>query len=170
MNAELEFIARALIIGIGATAVLDLWSLLLQRLFGMPISDWSMVGRWFGHFPQGRFVHDNIRSAPPVPGETLIGWSAHYAIGIFYAVLLLGIWGLDWGRQPTLLPALVLALLTLAAPFFLMQPGMGAGIAASRTPNPAQARLKSLLNHSVFGVGLYVSAVLAAVLLRPAAV
>lgn len=170
MTSGSEFFVRALIIGIGATAVLDLWSILLKRLFAIPVSDWSMVGRWFGHFPQGRFVHDSIRAAPPIRGETLIGWSAHYAIGIFYAVLLLAIWGLEWAREPTLLPALIIALFTLAAPFFLMQPGMGAGIAASRTPNPAQARLRSLLNHSVFGVGLYASAVLAATLLRPAAV
>lgn len=168
MNPVFEFVVRALLIGLGATAVLDLWSILLKRLFGIPSSDWSMVGRWFGHFPRGQLVHDNIRAAPPVPGETLIGWTAHYAIGIFYAVLLLVIWGLEWAREPTLLPALILALVALAAPFFIMQPGMGAGIAASRTPNPAQARLRSLLNHSVFGVGLYASAVLAAMLLRPA--
>jgi Protein of unknown function (DUF2938) len=168
MNAGVEFIVRALLIGIGATAVLDLWSILLKRLFGIPPADWSMVGRWFGHFPRGQFVHDSIRAASPVRGETLIGWIAHYAIGILYAVLLLAIWGLDWARQPTLLPALILALLTLVAPFFIMQPGMGAGIAASRMPNPAQARLRSLLNHGVFGVGLYASAVLAAMLLRPA--
>ena len=37
-----------------------------------------------------------------------------------------------------------------------MQPGMGAGIAASRTPAPNKARLQSLLNHGVFGVGLYI--------------
>ena len=167
MNAGFEFIVRTLLIGVGATAVLDLWSILLNRLFGIPPSDWSMVGRWFGHFPQGRFVHNSIRAASPVRGETLIGWSAHYAIGIFYAVLLLAIWGLDWARQPTLLPALILALAALVAPFFIMQPGMGAGVAASRTPNPAQARLRSLLNHAVFGVGLYVSAFVAAMLLRP---
>ncbi|HEU5482784.1 MAG TPA: DUF2938 domain-containing protein [Sphingomicrobium sp.] len=168
MNPDFEFIVRALIIGIGATAVLDLWSIVLKRLFGIPSADWGMVGRWFGHFPQGRFVHDSIGAAAPVRGERLIGWSAHYAIGIFYAVLLLAIWGLDWARQPTLLPALILALVALVAPFFIMQPGMGAGIAASRTPNPTQARLRSVINHSVFGVGLYVSAVLAAMLLPPA--
>ena len=170
MSPSFEFIVRALLIGIGATAVLDLWNILLKRLFAIPAPDWGMVGRWFGHFRHGRFVHGNIRAASPVRGETLIGWSAHYAIGIFYAVLLLAIWGLDWARQPTLIPALVLALLTLAAPFFLMQPGMGAGIAASRMPNPGQARLRSLLNHSVFGIGLYASAALAAILLQPPAV
>lgn len=168
VNPGFEFIVRALLIGIGATAVLDLWSILLKRLFGNPPADWGMVGRWFGHFPRGRFVHDSIRAASPVRGERVIGWSAHYAIGIFYSVLLLAIWGLDRARQPTLLPALILALVALVAPFFIMQPGMGAGIAASRTPNPGQARLRSLLNHSVFGVGLYASAVLAARLFPPA--
>ena len=47
-----------------------------------------------------------------------------------------------------------------AAPFLLMQPGMGAGIAASRTPRPAIARVHSLLNHLAFGAGLYLSALL----------
>ena len=36
-----------------------------------------------------------------------------------------------------------------------MQPGMGAGIAASRTPRPAAARLHSLVTHAIFGIGLY---------------
>ena len=43
----------------------------------------------------------------------------------------------------------------MAAPFLLMQPGMGAGIAASRTPRPAAARLHSLVMHAMFGLGLY---------------
>ena len=33
--------------------------------------------------------------------------------------------------------------------------GMGAGIAASRTPTPWKNRLRSLLTHAVFGAGLY---------------
>jgi hypothetical protein len=55
--------------------------------------------------------------------------------------------------------ALVLgALLAVVFPFFIMQPSFGLGIAASRTPKPTQARLKSLATHTVFGVGLYVCA------------
>ncbi len=34
------------------------------------------------------------------------------------------------------------------------------GPAASRTPNPMQARVKSLATHTVFGAGLYLSALL----------
>jgi hypothetical protein len=112
-------------------------------------------------------MHDNIAEASPIPGEHIIGWSAHYAIGITWAALLLAIWGLDWARHPTPLPALIVGLVTLVAPFFIMQPGMGTGIAASKTPSPNVARLKSIVSHTVYGIGLYGSAVLSALLIRP---
>jgi len=126
-----------------------------------------MVGRWFGHLLGGRFVHEDIAKASLVRGEVAIGWTAHYAIGIVYATLLIAIKGPDWARHPTLLPALIFGLLTLVFPFFVMQPGMGAGVAASKTPNPNQARLRSILTHTVFGIGLYGSALLLALLIPP---
>jgi hypothetical protein len=45
-----------------------------------------------------------------------------------------------------------------------MQPDMGAGIAVSNTPKPNAARIRSLLSHAVFGLGLYVAASLLAIL------
>ena len=45
-----------------------------------------------------------------------------------------------------------------------MEPGMGAGIAASRTPRPAASRLQSLVTHTIFGIGLYAAARLTNVL------
>jgi cation transport ATPase len=96
--------------------------------------------------------------------ERVIGWSAHYAIGVFFAAALLAIWGLEWARRPTLAPALIISFLTLVATFFVMQPAMGAGIAASKTPRPNIARLRSIATHTVYGIGLYVSAWLRALL------
>ncbi|WP_287328869.1 DUF2938 family protein [Mesorhizobium sp.] len=74
----------------------------------------------------------------------------------------MGLWGLDWARDPTLLPALVLGMSTVVAPFFIMQPVFGAGIAASKTPSPSTARLRALMTHLSFGVGLYGAALLSA--------
>ena len=88
-------------------------------------------------------------------GERLIGWTAHYAIGIAFAATLLAIYGIEWACRPTLGPALLVGIGSVVAPFLLMQPGMGAGIAASRTANPAAARFQSLLTHTIFGLGLY---------------
>lgn len=166
MSEGLEIAVRAALIGTGATVVLDLWNAFLKRCFGVPSLNLGMIGRWFGHFPCGRFVHDNIAEASPIPGEGIIGWSAHYAIGITWAALLLAIWGLDWARHPTPVPPLIVGLVTLVAPFFIMQPGMGIGIAASKTPSPNAARLKSIVSHTVYGIGLYGSALLSTLLIR----
>lgn len=158
MSEALECVVRVALIGIGATVVFDLWAAFLRRFFGAPAANWGFVGRWFGHFPRGRFVHDSIAQAPAVRGERIIGWAAHYVIGVIFAALLVAICGLDWAQHPTPLPALIFGLVTVAVPFFVMQPAMGAGIAASRTPKPAQARLRSIAGHTVFGIGLYASA------------
>src|SRR5436309_3480664 len=166
MSEGLEIVVRAALIGTGGTLALDLWNAFLKRFFGVPSLNLGMLGRWFGHFPRGRFKHEIIAEASPIPGEHLIGWSAHYAIGITWAALLLAIWGLDWARHPTLLPAAIVGLVTLVAPFFIMQPGMGLGIAASKTPNPNAARLKSIASHMVYGIGLYGSALLSTLLIR----
>lgn len=117
--------------------------------------DYGLVGRWLAYVVRGRFRHNPVATSPPVRGERVIRWTAHYLIGIFFAVILLAIWGVEWARHPTIGPAQVVGIGSVAAPFLLMQPGMGAGIAASRTPRPAAARLRSLVTHGIFALGLY---------------
>jgi hypothetical protein len=159
-----EGIVRSVLIGADATALVGLWAIFQARAFGAPAPDWALVGRWFAGLPQGRFVRDNIETAPAIRGELAIGWVAHYVIGIAYAALLLSICGLTWARQPTLLPALSFGVVPVAAPFLIMQPRLGMGIAASRTPNPGVARLRSLTMHTLFGLGLCFSAWILALL------
>lgn len=151
----ITLITSTLITGIGATLIMDLWGLARQPLLGISSPDYGLVGRWLGHMRLGRFRHDAIGKATPVAGERVIGWTAHYLIGIAFAAALFAIWGHEWLEHPTPGPALITGLVTVAAPFLLMQPGMGAGIAASRTPNPGKARVQSLITHAVFGLGLY---------------
>lgn len=159
METELATnILGAIIVGIGATAVMDGWAIIQKRLFGVPSLDYRLVGRWIGHFPKGRFRHDGIGKAAPVRGEAVIGWAAHYAVGVAFAALLLIIWP-DWLRDPALLPALVIGIGSVVAPFFIMQPGLGAGFAASRTPKPWVSRFRSLVAHLSFAVGLFVAGV-----------
>jgi hypothetical protein len=161
----MEFLLRAALIGAGATLLIDLWAVALNRLFGVRSLDYALVGRWIGHMPRGRFRHDSIAQAAPVRGEGVIGWTAHYAIGVIFAAILLVTAGADWARQPTLLPALAVGIGSVVAPFFIMQPGLGLGVAGSKTPNPRLARMRSLMTHAVFGIGLYASAVIAAALI-----
>ena len=157
MPDALAYPVCAVLIGAGATALTDIWTAARKRLWGIAPPDYGLVGRWFGHLARGRFRHDSISASSPVRGERLTGWAAHYLIGIAFASILLAIWGIDWVRHPTIAPALIVGIARVAAPFLLMQPGMGAGIAASRTPNPTAARLRSILMHAIFGIGLYLA-------------
>jgi len=166
MDIPAQILLPVLVTGAGATLATDLWALARRRLLAVPLPDWGQVGRWLGHMPRGRFRHEAIRRATPVPGERALGWVAHYAIGVGFAGLLPLLAGAGWFAEPTPGPALAVGLGSVLAPFLLMQPGMGAGIAASRTPRPAAARLQSVLTHLVFGAGLYLSARVAGILLN----
>lgn len=124
--------------------------------------NFAFLGRWIGHLPQGRWFHESIAKTPPVRGELLLGWIAHYSIGISFAALLLAIVGLRWARSPTLVPALLVGLVTVLAPLLILQPALGAGIASWKTATPVFNSVKSLVTHTVFGVGLYLAARLTA--------
>ena len=153
----METVIRTVLIGAGATLVMDLWAALLRQ-FGIPSLNFAMLGRWIGHLPRGHFIHDSIVHAPPIHGELAIGWAAHYSIGIAFAGLLLALFGLEWAHAPTLWPALLIGLVTVAAPLFILQPALGLGIASLKTPAPSFNVLKSLVTHAVFGFGLYFAA------------
>jgi len=154
---------RIALIGIGATAVMDLWLALLKRL-GVTTQSFALIGRWIGHLLRGRIAHAAISKAEPIAGELAWGWLTHYAVGTAFAALLTVIAGRTWIGNPTLVPALAVGLLTVAAPLLIMQPAMGAGFFASKTPTPLKNCMRSLLNHSVFGLGLYLTATLIALI------
>lgn len=159
MTDNFELLATGVLIGIGGSALIDAWSFVLRRAFHVATLDYAMLGRWIGHLARGRFFHQRIASAGPIRGEGPLGWVAHYSIGIAFAFVLLGIWGLDWAREPTIVPPLVVGVGSVVAPWFVMQPALGAGIAGAKTANPRAGRLRNLSTHFVYGVGLYVSAV-----------
>jgi hypothetical protein len=146
--------------GVGATAFIDAWSWLRGRYLGVPATDFALVGRWIGHMPRGEFVQRPVSAAAPVRGEGVIGWAAHYLIGIAFAALLWLWMGTEWFAAPTPAPALLVGVATVLAPWLLLQPGMGAGLLARRAPRPWLVRFHSLLTHALFGLGLYASAVL----------
>lgn len=168
ISPVLEGVIRVIGIGAGATLVLDLWSLGLKRL-GVPVLDFALLGRWIGHMRFGRWGHDRIADAAPIKGETWMGWAAHYAVGVIFAAFLVSAYGTEWARRPSLEPAIVVGILTAAAPLFILQPALGSGIASSKTPRPLFNSLKTLANHAVFGIGLYLAACVMALLTPVAA-
>ena len=120
----MDYLTCTVVIGAGATAVMDLWTVVRARLFGLPMPDYAWLGRWLR-----------------LPHERVTGWAAHYLIGIAFAAVLLAIWGVEWASQPTLAPALIVGIGSVAAPFLI-----------------GKARLQSFVTHTVFGFGLYAAA------------
>lgn len=157
MPDGLDLLVRGIVIGVAASALMDLWSAALRRS-GVPTLDYRLLGRWIGYMPRGRVIHERIASSRPVPGERALGWLAHYTIGVTFALLLLAIWGRAWLESPTIGPAIAIGLGTVVAPWFIMQPAMGAGIAAARSPDPAATRMRNLGTHAIYGLGLYAAA------------
>lgn len=141
--------------GLGATLTFDLWGLFLKLTFQLAPSNICLVGRWLRYMPEGTFRHANIAQTLRRPAECALGWIAHYLIGMAFASTFVALVGAGWLQHPTLAPAVAFGLVTVVAPFFVMQPLMGLGLAASKAPNPTLARVRTLLNHLAFGAGLY---------------
>lgn len=153
----LTLLFQTLCLGIGATIVMDIW-LLILKIFKIPTLNFAFLGRWVGWIFQGKLIHQSIAQSPSITGEYLLGWIAHYSVGLIFAFSFLLISGSDWLIYPQFYSALLFGLVTVLIPFFIMQPAMGSGFASSKTPRPFLNCLKSLMNHSIFGCGLYLTA------------
>lgn len=152
-------VLKIIAIGIGATLLVDLWGY-VQSLFKIKSLDYRFVGRWIAGFPNGKFRHENIIKSPSIRGELLLGWTAHYLIGITFSFLLIILFGTNWIDKPEISSALSTGIISLLAPLFIMQPALGFGIGSSKLPNPNLRRFKSFLTHLIYGFGLYLSALL----------
>jgi hypothetical protein len=156
----LELVLPAAVIGGGATVLMDIWAIVLNKAFGVGLPRWGMVGRWVGHLRHGKIFHDDIGKAAPVANEVALGWAFHYAVGIAYGLILVAVAGAQWLASPTFLPAFILGMVTVGAGWFLLAPGMGAGWASSKMAQPMKVRGLNLLGHTVFAIGLYGTALL----------
>ncbi|MGU3629638.1 DUF2938 family protein [Comamonas sp. C24C] len=149
--------APALAVGIGATLLMDLWSEMLRRM-GVATLNYALLGRWCLHWRSGTWFHQSIGEASAAHGEKIIGWTVHYLIGILFAMTFLCIADPSWTEAPALVPALVFGAATVALPWFVLQPALGAGVASGKTPRPWRNRAVGLATHLVFGGSLYLCA------------
>ncbi|MGD2134006.1 MAG: DUF2938 family protein [Maricaulaceae bacterium] len=153
------FLTDALVAGVIATAACDAWQWTLRR-GGFSTTNWGFVGRWIGSIPRGVFSHAAIVESPSVPAERWIGWSFHYFVGVTYAAIYLVLLSIS-GSGPRLLWTIGFGLATVISPWLILQPALGGGFFARKTPHPGQARYVSVTTHGVFGLGLYLGALAA---------
>ena len=156
----MSLVLTGCLMGAFGTLAMDIWAQVLHRALGLPLPNWAMPGRWLAHLLRGRVWHEDIGASEQVPGELGLGWVFHYAVGVIYGVVFAVLAGADWLAAPTFLPVWIFSIVTIAAGWFLLQPGMGLGWGASKTPNPWKVRGLGLVAHTWFGLGMWVGALL----------
>jgi len=146
-----------LIVGVLATLTMDVVAMIALRLGitgrGPRRTGPALIGRWIGYLFQGRFMHTDILQTPPLRGERLLGFTAHYLIGIVLTIAYLGLLVVVHAT-PTALSAILYGTATTVLPWFLMFPSQGMGWLGRNAPGDAHLASTSLFNHVVFGLGI----------------
>lgn len=149
-------ILGAVVIGVLATGFLDVFGIVLNKLFGIPTTEWRFIGRWFARMRYLEFRHVAISKAAPVRGELPIGWFMHYLIGVAFSLTYFVWVYVIEDSSPTLLSGTLFGLVTLVAPYLIMQPALGHGFFARKHSKPILMPTLSFLAHLTFGQSLYI--------------
>jgi len=154
---ETQVLIVGAIVGVLATLTMDIVAMIAFRLGIAGRSPRrtgpDLIGRWVGYLFQGKFTHTDILRTPRLRGELLLGFAAHYAIGIVLTLLYLGLL-IVAHATPTALTAIFYGTATTILPWFVMFPSQGMGWLGRNAPRDAHLAPISLFNHIVFGVGL----------------
>ena len=145
------------IVGILATVTMDVVAVIALRLGiagrGPRRTGPDLIGRWIGYLLQGKFRHTDILQTPPLRGELLLGFAAHYSIGIVLTLVYFGLLVVTQAR-PTALSAILYGTATTVLPWFVMFPSQGMGWLGRDAPGDVHLARISLFNHIVFGLGI----------------
>ena len=146
-----------LIVGVLATITMDVVAVIALRLGiagrGPRRTGPDLIGRWVGYLLRGKFRHTNILQTPPLRGELVLGFAAHYLIGIMLTLVYLGLL-IVAHATPTVLSAILYGTATTVLPWFLMFPSQGMGWLGWDARGDAHLVRASLFNHIIFGLGI----------------
>lgn len=140
-----------------ATCIMDLLAgFLVRRKIIWSFITPEAVGRWFLYLLRGKIVHKDIEKTPPLKNEKLWCLISHYLIG----VLLAGVYLFLENQAPIIgnhvWIALIFGIGTVFLPWFWLLPSVGLGFMASKSPNRPLVLRTNLVNHTNFGVGLFI--------------
>ena len=143
--------------GVFATLIMDfLASILAKRKIIHPFITPDAIGRWFLYMFKGKFIHNDINKTPPLKNEKLWCLISHYLIGIVLAGIYLFFESeLPIIRDQTWL-SILFGIVTVALPWFWLLPSTGFGFMASKSSIRSLIIRTNLINHTNFGLGLFI--------------
>ena len=150
-------VIEMILMGIFATFFMDLLAgFLVKRKFIHSFIAPEAVGRWFLYMFRGKFIHKDIHKTPALKNEKLWCFISHYLIGIVLA----GIYLFLESREPIIRDqiwiTLIFGITTVVLPWFWLLPSIGFGFMASKSPNRSLIIRTNLVNHTSFGLGLFI--------------
>jgi hypothetical protein len=157
MRTLSNLLTRIVVIGIGGTLCIDLFTTVLG-FFKVTTNGLRFVDRYIAYALDGAYSYDTIIQTKSVTGELLYGYAVHYIAGISFAFLLLLLYKKEWFYKPKLLPAFVVGLISYLPALFIIQPLFGFGVAFSELDGQIPLLFKTSIIHIIYGVGLYCTA------------
>lgn len=150
-----QTLVSIVVAGVLSCAAMDIWQQILQRVWGLPASNWAVVGRWFVHTLRSRSMYQpQIDTFSPEPKELPLGWLVHYLVGVAYALVFWIFLVPVPVFTATAGSGLVFGALSVAVPWFYFMPCLGKGVMASKTAMPLKACSLAVANHLVFGLAM----------------
>jgi hypothetical protein len=157
MNTEAGDLLIAALIGCRATAFLDLWSLFLRLAFRAPCPTSAWSSRWFSHMSKAGYQGMHPLRLPHrcIPNARSAG-SPTYVIGAFNGLAIVSVRIRRLGlAKPTIMPALIIGLVTVLPAIPHHATRVRAWPCGIPSTQSMHARIRTLLSHTVFGIGLY---------------
>ena len=142
--------------GVLATYFMDIISgFLAKRRLIYPFISPEAIGRWFLYIFRGKLIHKDINNSPKLKNEKLWCLISHYLIGIALAGAYLLLESNLAVIREHIWMALLFGIATVFFPWFWLLPSIGMGFMASGSPNRLKIIRTNLINHTNFGLGLF---------------
>ena len=150
-------IIEMILMGIFATYFMDLiGGFLAKRKFIYSFIAPEAVGRWFLYFFKGKFIHNDINKTQALNNEKLWSFVSHYFIGIVLAGIYLFLELKVPAIRDQMWMPLIFGTATVILPWFWLFPSIGLGFLASKSSGKSRIIRTSLVNHTNFGLGLFI--------------
>ena len=150
-------IIEMILMGIFATFIMDFFTgFLVKRKLIHSFIEPEAVGRWFLSLFRGKFIHKDIHKTPALNNEKLWSFLSHYLIGIVLAGIYLFLELKEPIIRDQIWIPLIFGITTVLFPWFWLFPSIGLGFMALKSPNKSHIIRTSLVNHTNFGLGLFI--------------
>ena len=149
-------IYNAIITGILATAIFDLYQISLSYAYNISKPKWNLIGRFFYGLIERKFFRENIEDENVIKNELIVGYFFHYLIGVIFGFLYISINSIFF-IEPSLLIAILIGFITVLGAWCVLMPfAFNVGFFGSKIENKYKVLLQNLIAHFIFGNGLFI--------------